>query len=118
VGHRPRGRRTTREPGRGQDAKDRPALSAWGSRQGAVVIPAPTDWTVKTVQRAAAIAVKTGRRRSTASASSDRAVQGSGQAGVPHPQQAEARGAVHEKRAEGLFSLRKPSLRVFRGVRK
>ena len=36
-----------------------------------------------------------------------------------HPTQKEsARGDVHENRAERLFSLLKPSLRVFRGISK
>jgi transposase len=37
---------------------------------------------------------------------------------VNHTQQAYARGDVHEHRAECLFSLLKPSLRVFRGISK
>ena len=37
---------------------------------------------------------------------------------VNHTQQECARGDVHEHRAEGLFSLLKPYLRVFRGVSK
>ena len=40
LGRRPRGRRKKREPGRGHYAKDRPAIIAWVSRQGAVVIQA------------------------------------------------------------------------------
>src|SRR5256885_1238936 len=39
-GRRPRGRRKKREPGRGQDDKDRPAIIAWVSRQGPVVLHA------------------------------------------------------------------------------
>ena len=37
---------------------------------------------------------------------------------VNHTQQEYARGAVHENRAECLFSLLKPYLRVFRGMSK
>ena len=37
---------------------------------------------------------------------------------VNHTQKEDARGEVHEKRAECLFSLLKPYLRVFRGVSK
>jgi hypothetical protein len=85
-GRRARGRRKQREPGRGHDAKDRPALIAWGSRQGAVVIQAIRDFTVKTVQKAADIAVQVGSRLSTDSASSYRAVKGYVHAFVNHTQ--------------------------------
>jgi hypothetical protein len=34
LGRRARGRRKKREPGRGHDDKDRPAIIAWVSRQG------------------------------------------------------------------------------------
>jgi hypothetical protein len=81
LGRRARGRRKQREPGRGHDDTDRPAMSAWVSRQGAVVIQATKDFTVKTVQQAAETAVRTGSRLYTDSASSDRAVQGD----VPKP---------------------------------
>jgi hypothetical protein len=37
---------------------------------------------------------------------------------VNHTQKEYARGEVHENRAEGLFSLLKPYLRVFRGLAK
>jgi hypothetical protein len=37
-GRRARGRRKKREPGRGHDDKARPAIIAWVSRQGAVLI--------------------------------------------------------------------------------
>ena len=40
LGRRARGRRKKREPGRGHYDKDRPAIIAWVSRQGAVVIQA------------------------------------------------------------------------------
>src|SRR6266853_6900657 len=48
LGRKPRGRRNTRDPGRGQYDKDRPAILAWLSRQGGVVIQATRDFTVKT----------------------------------------------------------------------
>ena len=57
-----RGRRKKRGPGRDHDDKDRPALLAWVSRQGAVVLQAAKDVTVPTVQKAAEIAVRTGSR--------------------------------------------------------
>lgn len=87
LGHRPRGRRKKREPGRGHDDKDRPAMIAWGSRQGAVVIQATKDCTVQTVQKAANRAVQAGRRLSTDSASRYRALKGSIHAYVNHTQQ-------------------------------
>ena len=68
----PRGRRKQREPGRGHYDKDRPAIIAWVSRQGGVVIHATRDFTVKTVQKAADLAMQAGRKLSTDSASSYR----------------------------------------------
>src|SRR5262245_25209220 len=53
LGRPPRGRRKKRGPGRGHYDKDRPAIIAWLSRQGGVVIHATRDFTVKTVQKAA-----------------------------------------------------------------
>ena len=76
LGRRARHRRKKREPGRGHDDKDRPAIIAWVSRQGAVVIHAVKDCTVTTVQKAADLAVQAGRRFYTDSASSYRAVKG------------------------------------------
>src|SRR5215467_6168156 len=118
LGRRARGRRKKREPGRGHDDKDRPAIIAGVSRQGGVVNQTTRDFTVKTVQKAAEIAVRTGRRLYTDSASSYRAVTGYVHAYVNHTQKEYARGDVHENRAECLFSLLKPYLRVFRGVSK
>jgi transposase-like protein len=76
LGRRARGRRKKREPGRGHDDKDRPAIIAWVSRQGAVVIQATRDFTVQTVQKAADLAVQAGSRLYTDSASSYRALKG------------------------------------------
>jgi len=118
LGRRARGRRKKREPGRGHYDKDRPAIIAWVSRQGAVVIQATKDFTVKTVQKAADIAVQTGSRLYTDSASSYRALKGYLHEYVNHTQKEYARGEVHENRAECLFSLLKPYLRVFRGISK
>src|SRR5499425_1784052 len=115
---RPRGRRKKREPGRGHYDKDRPAIIAWVSRQGAVVLHATRDFTIQTVQKAADIAVKTGCRLYTDSASSYRALKGYAHDFVNHTKKEYARGDVHENRAECLFSLRKPYLRVFRGLSK
>src|SRR5262252_4606749 len=118
LGRRARGRRKKREPGRGHYDKDRPAIIAWVSRQGAVVSQATRDFTVQTVQKAANIAVQAGSRLSTDSASSYRAVKGYVHEFVNHTQKEYARGDVHENRAECLFSLLKPYLRVFRGLSK
>jgi ISXO2-like transposase domain len=118
LGRQARGRRKKRAPGRGHYDQDRLALSAWGSRPGAVVIQAPKDCTVKTVQQAADLAVHAGSRLSTDAASSSQAVQGSRHAFVNHTKKADARGEVHEHRAAGLFSLLKPYLRLFRGLSK
>jgi transposase-like protein len=118
LGRRPRRRRKKREPGRGHYDKDRPAMIAWVSRHGAVVVQAVKDFTVKTVQQAANRAVQAGSRLYTDSASSYRALQGYRHEFVNHTQQEYARGDVHENRAECLFSLLKPYLRVFRGISK
>ena len=118
MGRRARGRRKKCEPGRGHDDKDRPAIIAWVSRQGAVVIQATRDFTVKTVQKAADLAMEAGSRLYTDSASSYRALKGYLHEYVSHTQKEYARGEVHENQAEGLFSLLKPYLRVFRGVSK
>jgi transposase len=118
LGRKPRRRRKKREPGRGHYDKDRPAIIAWISRQGGVIVQATRDFTVKTVQKAADLAVHTGSRLSTDSASSYRALKGSVHDFVNHTKQEYARRAVHEHRAECLFSLLKPYLRVFRGISK
>jgi hypothetical protein len=118
LGRRARGRRKKREPGRGHYDKDRPAIIAWVSRQGAVVLHATKDFTVKTVQKAADLAVRKGSPRSTDSASTYRAVQGYVHDYVNHTRKEYARGEGHEHRAECLFSLLKPYLRVFRGLSK
>ena len=118
LGRPARGRRKKREPGRGHYDKDRPAIIAWVSRQGAVVIQATRDFTVKTGQKAADIAVQAGSRLYMDSASSYRTLKGYVHEFVNHPQKESARGDVHEKRAECLFSLLKLYLRVFRGVSK
>jgi hypothetical protein len=115
---RPRRRRKKREPGRGHYDKDRPAMIAWVSRQGLVVVQATRDFTVQTVQKAANLAVRAGSRLYTDSASSYRALKGYVHDYVNHTQKEYARGEVHENRAECLFSLLKPYLRVFRGISK
>src|SRR5262249_11998749 len=113
-----RGRRKKREPGRGHYDKDRPAIIAWVSRQGAEVIQATRDFTVNTVQKAADLAVQAGSRLYTASASSGRPPNGYVHDFINHNQKGDARWDVHEQRAECLFSLLKPYLRVFRGISK
>jgi len=118
LGRRARGRRKKREPGRGHYDKDRPAIIAWVSRQGAVVIQATRDFTVRTVQKAADVAVQAGSRLYTDSASSYQALKGYVHEFVNHTKKEYARGDEHENRAECLFSLLKPYLRVFRGISK
>jgi transposase-like protein len=118
LGRRPRRRRKKREPDRGHYDKDRPAVIAGVSRQGSVVIQAVKDFTVKTVQQAADVAVQAGSQLYTDSANSYRALTGYVHEFVNHTQQEYARGDVHENRAECLFSLLKPYRRVFRGIGK
>src|SRR5262249_29651377 len=118
LGRRPRSRRKKREPGRGHYDKARPAIIAWGSRYGTGGVQGARDFTVQTVQKAADIAVKTGSRLYTDSASSYRALKGYVHDFVNHTKKEYARGDVHENRAACLFSLLKPDLRVFRGLSK
>ena len=118
LGRRPRRRRKKREPGRGHYAKDRPAIIAWVNRQGPVVVQAVRDFTVTTVHKATDLAVQTGSRLYTDSASSYRALKGYMHEFVNHTQKAYACGDVHENRAECLFSWLKLYLRVFRGISK
>ena len=73
---------------------------------------------MKTVQKTADLAVHTGSRLYPDSASSYRAVKSYMHDYVNHTKQEYARGEVHENRAECLFSLLKPYLRVFRGLSK
>jgi transposase len=81
-------------------------------------VQAVKDFTVKTVQQAADLAVQAGSRLHTDSASSYRGLKGYAHEFVNHTQKEYARGDVHENRAECLFSLLKPYLRVFRGISK
>ena len=118
LGRQPRSHRKKREPGRGHYDKDRPAIIAWVSRHGNVVMQVTRDFTVKTVQKAADLAMQRGSRLFTDSASSYRALTGYLHEYVNHTKKEYARGDVHENRAECLFSLLKPYLRVFRGVSK
>jgi ISXO2-like transposase domain len=118
LGRQPRSRRKKCEPGQAHDDKDRPAIIAWVSRQGGVVIQATRDFTVKPVQKAADIAMQAGSRLYTDSASSYRLLTGYEHDSVNHTEKEYARGDVHENRAECLFSLLKPYLRVFRGISK
>jgi hypothetical protein len=118
LGRQPRSRRKKREPGRGHYDKDRPAIIDWVSRHGGVVMQATRDFTVKTGQKTADIAMRRGSRLLTDSASSYRALTGYLHEYVNHTKQEYARGDVHENRAECLFSLLKPYLRVFRDVSK
>jgi transposase-like protein len=118
LGRRARGRRKKREPGRGHYDKDRPAIIAWVSRQGGGVIQATRDFTVKTVQKAADLAIQVGSKLYTDSASSYRLITGYAHDSMNHTKKEYARGEGHENRAECLFSLLKPYLRVVRGISK
>ena len=62
--------------------------------------------------------MQAGSRLYTDSASSYQALKGYVHEFVNHTQKEYARGDVHENRAECLFSLLKPYLRVFRGISK
>src|SRR5688572_25142826 len=77
------------------------------SRQGGVVIQATRDLTVKTVQKAADLAMQAGSKLYTDSASSYRLITGYAHDSVNHTKKEYARGEVHENRAECLFSLLK-----------
>src|SRR5437870_13841933 len=55
LGRKPRGRRKKREPGRGHYDKDRPAIIAWVSRRGGVVVQAAGGLTVRSVEEAAGV---------------------------------------------------------------
>ena len=79
-------------------------------------IQARRDFTVKTVQKAADIAVQAGSRLYTDSAGSYRGLTGYVHAFVNHTKKEYARGDVHENRAECLFSLLNPYLHVFQGI--
>jgi hypothetical protein len=70
------------------------------------------------VQKAADLAMQAGSRLYTDSASSYRLITGYEHDAVNHTKKEYARGDVHENRAECLFSLLKPYLRVFRGLSK
>jgi len=82
------------------------------------VIHATRDFTVKTVQKAADLAMQAGSKLYTDSASSYRLITGYEHDAVNHTKKEYARGDVHENRAESLFSLLKPYLRVLRGISK
>jgi transposase-like protein len=62
--------------------------------------------------------MQAGNKLYTDSASSYRLITGYEHDSVNHTKKEYARGDVHENRAECLFSLLKPYLRVFRGISK
>ena len=74
------------------------------------MIQATRDLTVKTVQKAADLAMQAGSKLYTDSASSYRLITGYAHASVNHTKKEYARGDVHENRAECLFSLLKSYL--------
>ena len=79
---------------------------------------ATRDFTVKTLQKAADLAIQRGSRLCTDSASSYRVLTGYLHEYVNHTKTEYARGDVHENQAEFLFSFLKPYLRMFRGMSK
>ena len=93
-------------------------MIAWVSRRGSVVVQVVKGFTVKTVRKAADLAVLTGSRLSADSASRYRALKAYRHAFVTHTQKEYARDEGHENRAERLFSLMKSYLQVFRGISK
>ena len=118
LGRRPRGRRRNASPAGAIMIKTGRPSSPGSVARGQSSSRRLCDFTVKTVQKAADLAVQTGSRLYTDSASSYRALTGYVHAFVNHTKKEYARGEVHENRAECLFSLLKPYLRVFRGVSK
>ena len=118
MNHQPRKRGKKQPPGRGYYEKDSPAIIAWVSRAGYTVLTVVKDFTIKTVQKAAEIAVKAGSVIYTDSAKSYNALTGYTHDSVNHSQKEYARGSVHENRAENCFSLLRPFLALFRGISK
>jgi transposase-like protein len=118
LNHKPRKRGKKQPPGRGHFQKDSPAIIAWVSRTGYTVLSVVKDFTIKTVQKAAEIAVKVGSTLYTDSAKSYQALVGYKHDSVNHSQKEYARGEVHENRAENCFSLLRPFLALFRGIGK
>src|SRR6266851_1374644 len=103
------------------DTRDRPRRAGrnrWAASHGVAARNASPDFTVKTVQKAADLAMQAGSKLYTDSASSYRLITGYEHDAVNHTKKEYARGDVHENRAESLFSLLKPYLRVLRGIRK
>jgi len=118
MSHQPRKRGKKQSPGRGHFQKDSPAIIAWVSRAGYTVLAVVKDFSIKTVQKAAEIAVKTGSTIYTDSAKSYQALTGYVHDSVNHSEKEYARGSVHENRAENCFSLLRPFLALFRGISK
>lgn len=117
-GPRKRGRKNP--PGRGHYDKDTPAIITFFARKGKAVFKVVRDFTFDTVQRVALQAVKVGSTVFTDSAKSYRILSQIGflHDFVNHSIGEYVREDVHENGAEGLFSLLKPYLWVFRGVSK
>src|SRR5262249_58216617 len=92
-----------RGPGGGIWEKDRPAIIAWVSRQGGVVLQATRDFTVKTVQKAADLAMQAGSKLYTDSASSYRLIRAYAHDALNHTNKEYARGAVRDNPASCLF---------------
>src|SRR5262249_43314390 len=102
---------------RGQGSSTRPGIAPSRRRRRQPTRPCKRARGCSRAQPAD-LAVQAGSRLYTDSASSSRALKGYVHAFVNHTQKEYARGDVHENRAECLFSLLKPYLRVFRGISK
>jgi transposase-like protein len=118
LNHTPRSRGKKQPHGRGHYEKDSPAIIAWVSRSGHRLFHVVKDFTSRTVQKSAEIAVKAGSRIYTDSAKSYQALVGYTHEYVNHSQKEYARGEVHENGSENEFSLLRPFLVVFRGINK
>lgn len=120
LGREPRSRGKKKGPGRGHYDKDTSVTIAWVSRAGKVILQVLRDFTWDRVEDAAMRAVGIGSTIYSDSAKSYQALSEIGYKHdyVNHSQGEYARGVVHENRSEGMFSLLKPYIWVFRRISK
>ena len=118
LGREPRRRGRKRGRGRGSAAKEAPALLGLASRSGEVVVEVVPDVKQQTLAEVFAARVAPGSTVYSDSASGYEFLAGAGfeHASVNHSAGEYARGAVHENRAENLWSFWPAFLRPFRGV--
>jgi hypothetical protein len=86
-------------------------IIAWVSRAGKVVLQVLRDFTSETVKEAGTRAVEIG---STIYSDSAKSYQALSEIGYEHDYVNHSKGEVHENRSEGMFSLLKPYIWVFR----